>query len=122
VHSVSSSPELLQGSLRRALLMGCDTRPEDATLEHLARDVGLGPLLDRLGGLDGTVLEGGKNLTHTERLALGIVRIKLLPPKLLLLGLEVDDGLRMRLRGHLPKRGATILRLGGAERYTSSAA
>jgi hypothetical protein len=72
--------------------------------------------------LDGTVLEGGKNLTHTERLALGLVRIRLSPTKLLVLGLEVDDGLRLQLRGHLPKRGATILRLGGAEQFTSSAA
>lgn len=122
VQSVSSSPELLQGSLRRALLMGCDSRPDDATLERLARDVGLGPLLDRLGGLDGTVLEGGKNLTHTERLALGLARIRLLPPKLLLLGLDVDEGVRVRLGVHLPKRRATVIQLGRAKQSTPSAA
>jgi hypothetical protein len=55
----------------RAFLMGCYHRPEDAVLEELARTVGRGPLLDRLGELDGTVLEGGKNMTQTERLAIG---------------------------------------------------
>lgn len=122
VQCLGANPELLQGSLRRALLMGCDHRPDEATLEHLARDVGLGPLLDRLGGLSGTVLEGGKNLTHTERLALSLARVRLSQPKLLLLGPEVDESIRMRLSSHLRKRNTTVIQLGSARQAISSAA
>ncbi|MGK8234651.1 ABC transporter transmembrane domain-containing protein [Roseovarius sp. MS2] len=122
VQCLSAAPEVLQGSLRRALLMGCDHRPEDATLEQLARDVGLGPLLKRLGGLSGTVLEGGKNLTQTERFALGLARIRLLPPKVLLLGLESDPGDWMRFPVHLGKTGVTVIQMGRAQQAAQVAA
>ena len=122
VQCLSAAPELLQGSLRRALLMGCDHRPEEETLEHLAHDLGLGPLLDRLGGLSGTVLEGGKNLTQTERLALSLARVRLAQPKLLLLAPEVDESTRVRLPSHLRKRNTTVIQLGSARQARSSAA
>jgi ATP-binding cassette subfamily B protein/ATP-binding cassette subfamily C protein CydC len=102
--------------------MGCDHRPEDATLEQLAREVGLGPLLKRLGGLSGTVLEGGKNLTQTERFALGLARIRLLPPKVLLLGLESDPGVWMRFPVHLGKTGVTVIQMGRAQQAAQAAA
>jgi ABC-type multidrug transport system fused ATPase/permease subunit len=111
VQRIGASPELLQGSLRRVLLLGCDDRPADATLERLAGESGLGSLLDRLGGLNGTVLEGGKNLTQSERLSLGLVRIRLLPPKVLVLGPDVDAALQARLDHFLPTKGATVIRL-----------
>ena len=111
LNRITAQPEILQGSLRRALLMGCDDRPDDPTLDQLARDAGLGPLIDRLGGLGGTVLEGGKTLTQTERLAISLTRIMVSPPKVLLIGPEVDDHIWARCSGSLPKNAATIIKL-----------
>lgn len=84
VLTLDAQPTILQGSLRRALTMGCNRRPEDPVLDSMAREAGLGGVLDRLGGLEGTVLEGGKHMTRSERLALSRVRILLARPRVVL--------------------------------------
>lgn len=109
VQRIGTTPEILQGSLRRALVMGCDVRPDDPTLTQLAQIAGLGALLDRIGGLDGTVLEGGKNLATAERLAISLVRMNLSRPRLVLLGPDVDDDRVRRLLAVLPGRKRTLL-------------
>jgi ABC-type multidrug transport system fused ATPase/permease subunit len=122
VQRIGAKPEILQGSLRRVLVMGCDERPDDATLERLVQEVGLGGLLHRLGGLNGTVLEGGKNLTRTERLAIDLVRIRLLPPRLVLLDPGIDEILGTRLKAHLPRKSVTVIRLLARPQQSASAA
>lgn len=111
VQRVGTKPEILQGSLRRVLLMGCNDRLDDAALEALAREAGLDTLLDRISGLGGKVLEGGKNLTQTERLAISVVRVWLSHPKLILIDLDVDPRLTVRLTRDIPNHRKTAIRL-----------
>ncbi|NCO86334.1 MAG: ABC transporter ATP-binding protein [Rhodobacterales bacterium] len=106
---IGASPEILQGSLRRVLLMGCTERPEDAVLEKMARDHGLGPVLGRLGGLGGTVREGGRNLSRSERIAISLVRLHLLRPRLILLDPDCDAGVRSSVANQLKHRAATVI-------------
>jgi ABC-type transport system involved in cytochrome bd biosynthesis fused ATPase/permease subunit len=113
VQSIGVRPVILQGSLRRALVMGCDDRPDDATLVRLASDAGLGKLLDRLGGLGGTVLEGGKNLTQSERLGIALVRTSLAQPRLVVAYADYDPAVlpKALLDLHRANEGLTIIRL-----------
>ncbi len=74
---------VLQGSLRRAVTLGTSKRPADETIEATARRFGLGPLLERLGGLDARVGEGGRTLSSGERLRLHLTRASLMKPDLL---------------------------------------
>lgn len=109
IGEVSCAPEILQGSLRRALTMGCSDRPACSVLAALARQEGLGPLLDRLGGLDGTVREGGRNLTRGERLGISLLRLHLTRPRLILVRAEADlHGLK-RIARYRKRRKATVL-------------
>ena len=83
---------ILKGSLRRALTLGVDPRPGDAAIEAAALAFGLGGVLDRLGGLDAKVAEGGRNLSSGESRRVHLVRAVLSRPRLLLLD-EPDDAL-----------------------------
>lgn len=83
---------ILKGSLRRSLTLGISPRPADSDIEQTALDYGLGAVLERLGGLDGKVAEGGRNLSSGEALRLHLVRAALAKPRLLLLD-EADRGL-----------------------------
>ena len=83
---------LLAGSLRRALTLGLVRRPDDGTIIAGAQRFGLGPVLERLGGLDGHVSEGGRNLSDGERQRLLLARVALADAELLLLD-EPDSGL-----------------------------
>jgi ABC-type multidrug transport system fused ATPase/permease subunit len=85
-------PVILAGSVRRALALGVSPRPDDAALETAARRFGLGAALERLGGLDGRVAEGGRNLSDGEAARVGLVRLALSPGKLALLD-EPDQAL-----------------------------
>ncbi|MEO1493458.1 MAG: ABC transporter ATP-binding protein [Pseudomonadota bacterium] len=68
---------VLAGSLRRALTLGVLPRPSDDAIEHAARETGLGPLLRRLGGLDGAIAEGGRSLSTGEMWRVLMVRARL---------------------------------------------
>lgn len=116
VLSVDAQPVILHGSLRRALLMGCDDRPDDERLNRLARQVGLGDALARLGGLGGTVLEGGRNLTRDERLAIALSRVRLIRPRLVIVEDEVARNAVSPRKTWGTRRDATILRIGSSAR------
>ncbi|MEO1190610.1 MAG: ABC transporter ATP-binding protein [Pseudomonadota bacterium] len=90
-HLGSRSP-ILAGSLRRALTMGVDHDLAPAEIEAQARALGLGGVLDRLGGLDGRVTEGGRNLSAGETRRVLLARAALSRSTLLLLD-EPDDAL-----------------------------
>jgi ABC-type transport system involved in cytochrome bd biosynthesis fused ATPase/permease subunit len=104
---------VLTGSLRRNLALGLLRRPSDVRLRKAARAAGLRAVMDRIGGLDGVLSEGGRSLTAADRSALSLARILLGQPLLVL----VDDGFwhlgpkaRDAFSAHLAATGATILR------------
>lgn len=103
---------VLQGSLRRALTLGVKPRPDDGDIERAAHAYGLGPVLERLGGLDGRVAEGGRNLSSGEATRLHLVRAVLARPRLLILD-EPDHALDLdgvaALRRLLEESAATTL-------------
>lgn len=83
---------LLAGSLRRALTMGCAARPTDAEILSVAERFGLASAVERLGGLNGHIAEGGRNLSSGETRRMRLTRAALAKPRLLLLD-EPDDAL-----------------------------
>jgi len=82
---------ILACSLRRALTMGAARRPCDTAISLTARAVGLGAVLERLGGLDGRVAEGARTLSAGEARLL-LARAALSRAGLLLLD-EPETGL-----------------------------
>ncbi|MGF1554472.1 MAG: ATP-binding cassette domain-containing protein [Paracoccaceae bacterium] len=89
---VSLRSPILAGSLRRALTMGAPERPDDAAVIGTAEAFGLGAVLHRLGGLDGRLAEGGRNLSTGEARRVLLARAALSRPRLLLLD-EPDEAL-----------------------------
>lgn len=72
----SRSP-VLSGSLRRALTLGLTRRPDDAIILAAAHRFELNALLDRPGGLDARVSEGGRNLSVGELWRILMARLHL---------------------------------------------
>ncbi|MEP4329154.1 MAG: ATP-binding cassette domain-containing protein, partial [Anderseniella sp.] len=89
---VGTRSPILAGSLRRALTMGVDDRPDDAAVTAQAEVYGLAHVLERIGGLDGKVSEAGRNLSAGEIRRVLLARAALSQPGLLLLD-EPDDAL-----------------------------
>ncbi|WP_108883223.1 ATP-binding cassette domain-containing protein [Anderseniella sp. Alg231-50] len=89
---VGTRSPILAGSMRRALTMGSDDRPDDAAIVAQAQAFGLAQVLDRIGGLDGKVSEAGRNLSAGEIRRVLLTRAALSRPGLLLLD-EPDDAL-----------------------------
>lgn len=89
---VSARSPMLAGSLRRGLTMGSAPVPADDVIRARALAFGLGGLLQRLGGLDGQIAEGGRNLSSGEARRVLLTRAALSGAKLLLLD-EPDDAL-----------------------------
>ncbi|MCV3271299.1 ATP-binding cassette domain-containing protein [Roseobacter sinensis] len=89
---IGARSPVLKGSLRRALTMGVQGRPSDAQILELADDFGLSKVVRRLGGLDGTVAEAGRNLSAGELRRVLLTRAALSKPRLLLMD-EPDDAL-----------------------------
>ncbi|MBN2760178.1 MAG: ABC transporter ATP-binding protein [Rhodobacteraceae bacterium] len=109
VFFVDARPVILHGSLRRALLLGCDDRLDDDHLTLTALKVGLGDTLKRLGGLGGTVLEGGRNLTRDERLAVAFARLRLVKPRIIIVEHENFKEIGCQQKTWGTRRDATIL-------------
>lgn len=109
---ISDQPVVLRGSLRRVLCLGLDARPADDEIKRQATALGLGHLLDSLGGLDGRLDEGARNLSRAERIQLGLLQAALAGPGLLLAHPSVfqldQEGLGA-LRALLRRDGATLL-------------
>lgn len=89
---VGTRSPILAGSLRRALTMGVARRPSDAEILAQAEALGLKAVIDRLGGLDGCLAEGGRNLSAGEARRVLLVRAVLSAPRVMLLD-EPDDAL-----------------------------
>lgn len=89
---VSSRAPILAGSLRRALTMGLGGRPDDAEVLATAEAFGLGGVIARIGGLGGSLAEGGRNLSIGEARRVVLTRAALSKAGLLLLD-EPEAGL-----------------------------
>jgi ABC-type multidrug transport system fused ATPase/permease subunit len=89
---VGTRSPILAGSLRRALTMGGGGRTDDAEIIATAGMFGLAHVLERLGGLDGRLAEGGRNLSAGEARRVLLARTALCRPQLMLLD-EPDDAL-----------------------------
>lgn len=87
LHILNDEAPILQGSLRRALTMGCRRRPKDDVILAALETFGLTACCERLGGLSGRINEDGRNLSRVERLKLLIVRAYLAKPRLLMVDL-----------------------------------
>ncbi len=103
---------VLAGSLRRALTLGLRRRPADDIVISQARRFGLEPTLARVGGLDGRIAEGARNLSTGEYRRLLLTRVALGNAPVLLLDAP-DAGLDQKgmaqLRRFLREREATII-------------
>lgn len=110
VMRVDTESATLHGSLKRVLSMGSTNRPEESKLELMAFEEGLGPLIKRLGGLDGTVWEGGRNLTKSEKLAICLIRIRLLRPRLIVMDMDTFSRVKCSIDAYLRGHEATIIR------------
>ena len=82
---VSLNTPILKGSLRKALTLDVSPRPGDEVLAAVVRKYGLQRVADRLGGLDGKVAEGARNLSRGERLRILLARASVKRPRLLLI-------------------------------------
>ncbi|MGP1253721.1 MAG: ATP-binding cassette domain-containing protein [Kiloniellales bacterium] len=89
---ISSRAPILAGSLRRALTMGLGGRPDDAEVLAKAEAFGLGGVIARIGGLGGSLAEGGRNLSIGEARRVVLTRAALSKAGLLLLD-EPEAGL-----------------------------
>ncbi|MEM9783380.1 MAG: ATP-binding cassette domain-containing protein, partial [Pseudomonadota bacterium] len=89
---IGARTPVLAGSLRRALTLGIAPRRDDGAVEAMAERFGLAPVIARLGGLDGRVSDGGRNLSAGELRRIALVRAALSTSRLLLLD-EPDDAL-----------------------------
>ncbi|WP_265502478.1 P-loop NTPase family protein [Paracoccus beibuensis] len=110
VARIGPAPEILHGPLRRALSLGCTNRPTDEKRQKLALAEGLGPLMQRLGGLTGTVAEGGRNLTQGERTAVSLVRMRLLRPRVVVADPGLDAAAFARMADLLSRRDVAVIR------------
>lgn len=109
---VGDSPVLLQGSLRRALTLGLSRRPKGRRIKEAARAFGLGPLVERLGGLRGRIGEGGRNASDAERLRIDLARAALSQPDLIVIDsarFVADPGRAALIRSLRERSDATLV-------------
>jgi len=89
---VGTRSPILAGSLRRALTMGSSEELGDDAVTAMAEAFGLADVMERLGGLDGRLAEGGRNLSAGEIRRVLLTRAALSGSRLMLLD-EPDDAL-----------------------------
>ncbi|MBW4984996.1 ABC transporter ATP-binding protein/permease [Mameliella sp. CS4] len=75
----------LRGSLRRDVLLGTGRTLDDEKIISVLETLGLRPLLNRIGGLNGRIDEGRRNLSAAEQRGVLLARGLLAQPKLALI-------------------------------------
>ena len=75
---------LFMGSVRENLSLG-DAEVPDAVLEEAVARVGAAQVVERLGGLDAQLFQGGRNLSAGERQLLAFARVLVYDPAILVL-------------------------------------
>ena len=102
----------LQGSLRREATLGIGRSPSDEEIEAALAEAGLREMSERVGGPNGKVAEGRRNLTASEQVRLHLLRGLLSRPDLALIdadeiGLDADT--LSCLLDHLSEIGSAAL-------------
>ncbi|TGN40407.1 ATP-binding cassette domain-containing protein [Marinobacter confluentis] len=82
---IGSNPAILKGTLRKALTLGLDRRPDDGRILKAAGKAGLDAMLESADDLEYTVAEGGRNLSAGQRVKISMVRAMLSRPGLILI-------------------------------------
>jgi ABC-type multidrug transport system fused ATPase/permease subunit len=85
VSYVGPASPIIRGSLRRNLLLGLPGGQDDDRLLTIIERVGLADLAARLGGLDGAIAEGGRNLGRRDAARLLVARAILGDARLMLI-------------------------------------
>lgn len=109
---VTAHPPVLRGSLRRAVTLGLNPRPKAKKIKSVARRTGFDKAIERLGGLDAQLAEGGKNLSISERAQLSLTRAMLSQPGLVLITRSarvLDKSAQATMMAWIKKTGATAL-------------
>nr|CDJ84141.1 unnamed protein product [Haemonchus contortus] len=81
---VPQHPFIFSGSLFENLIVGCE-HVDASQVANIARVAHLDTLMTRIGGLDGQIDEGGKNLSFGERQIISICRVLLAKCKVVLI-------------------------------------
>lgn len=108
IETLSDTPTLIRGSLRVNLALGEISRPCDAQILSRIDAAGLLPALERLGGLDSRVAEGGRLHSPAERMLISALRLVIRQPGLILI-LPPAKTLPPELHDHLLHSPATRL-------------
>lgn len=82
---VSQSEPVPEGSLLEIMVGEALLRRSNEDIGAIMARFGLTPLLERIGGLDGEILHGGRSLSSGERLRLHLCRAALITPDLTLI-------------------------------------
>ena len=109
---ITPEDPLLKGSLRRALTLSLPKKPSDKRILAAVQKMGLAETVNRLGGLDATIAEGGRDLSPAERTACLGVRVLLTDKDIILIDGLADllpPGPRDRLLSHLKRQPGTVL-------------
>ncbi|KAK6046214.1 ABC transporter, ATP-binding protein [Cooperia oncophora] len=110
---IDSSACVTAGSLFENLIVGCE-HVDTSQVATIARVAHLDTLMTRIGGLDGLIDEGGKNLSFGERQIISICRVLLAKCKVVLIDeatSHLDETVHRRMMSlisvHLPM--ATVI-------------
>lgn len=112
VARIGSDPTLLKGTLRKALTLGLDRRPDDERILETARKAGLDAIVQGVDDLDNDIAEGGRNLSSGQRVKIAMVRAMLSKPGLILIDsstAQLDAPGRRALINWLNSQDATII-------------
>lgn len=107
---ISPDPVLLKGSIRRNLCLGLTDRPSDELLLKRISKAGLTESLQRFGGLDGPVGEGGRLFAAIDRLHLSALQVAVQRPGLMIVrpaGMDIPR----EMEAFLKAGSATVLHL-----------
>lgn len=108
IGTLTPTPAILKGTVRRNICLGLTERPADRTLLKRIERAGLGPTLRALGGLDGRVPEAGPLDDPCFRLRLSALRSAVQRPQVLLVhasGLALPDD----VLGYIESTSATVI-------------
>lgn len=103
VMEISPDPVILKGTVRRTITLALSDRPDDARLLKRIESAGLWALLERLGGLDARLAEGGRTILVQDRVALSALAAAVASPGLVLVSAPartVPPEVRAWLDGH----------------------
>lgn len=115
VWRIGDDVTILAGSLRKALTMGLDSRPDDRQILQVAWNTGLASALETEQGLDSRTAEGGRNLSAGERVKIALARAMMANPGIILVdgsAGQLDHAGKMALTNWLNMATATIVVVG----------